>query len=178
MKINHLKTKLCTGILALIFIAGIETLYAQPGSDEAHGKMDKKEKCEMAPEAGICHNIPNLTEEQQQKITKLQTGMMKEMQGIHDQLAEKHAHLKTLSHAEKPDQNAINKTIDEISDLQAQMMKKRFSHRQEIRNILTNEQKVVFDTKPFEKNGCCKSDKRHHKKMKECSMMDQPPMNE
>ncbi len=178
MKINHLKTKLCTGILALIFIAGIETLYAQPGSDEAHGKMDKKEKCEMAPEAGMCHNIPNLTEEQQQKITKLQTGMMKEMQGIHDQLAEKHAHLKTLSHAEKPDQNAINKTIDEISDLQAQMMKKRFSHRQEIRNILTDEQKVVFDTNPFEKNGCCKSGKRHHKKMKECSMMDQPPMNE
>ena len=41
--------------------------------------------------------------------------------------------------------NAINKTIDEISVLKNTMMKKREAHKQEIRKILNDEQRLFFD---------------------------------
>ena len=41
---------------------------------------------------------------------------------------------------------AINANIDEITKLQNQMMKKAAEHRQQVRNLLTDEQKLWFDS--------------------------------
>jgi Spy/CpxP family protein refolding chaperone len=62
-------------------------------------------------------------------------------------VAEKKAHLRTLSLVEKPDQTQIDKTIDEMMAIQAQIMKKRSLHQQEIRSLLTEEQRMAFDMK-------------------------------
>jgi hypothetical protein len=55
--------------------------------------------------------------------------------------------------------NAINSTIDEIAALRGQMMKLHMANRQEIRKLLTDKQRVIFDTK-----GHLGFD-GHHKKM-------------
>ncbi len=95
---------------------------------------------------GQC-NLPNISKEQQAKISKLRTAHMKESQKTRNIMGEKRARLQTLQTADKVDMKAVNKTIDEIGVLRTEMHKKRATHRQSVRNLLTDEQKVVFDSK-------------------------------
>ena len=89
--------------------------------------------------------IPDLTDEQKTKIEDLRTAHMKEMQNFRNQMREKRAHLITLQTADKVDMKAVNSTIDEMTALKNQQMKSNAAHRQEVRNLLTDSQKVYFD---------------------------------
>lgn len=97
----------------------------------------------------IIHNhfmgIKNLTNEQMNSIDKLKLSHRKEMLTARNILNEKQAHLKTLSTSDKVDMNSINSTIEEIGALKTDMMKKREAYKQEIRKLLTEEQRVTFD---------------------------------
>lgn len=93
----------------------------------------------------VWQNMPNMTDDQKTKIDALRVTHLKEMTTLRNQIREKQAHLTTLESADKADMNAINKTIDEISDLRNKKMKQRASHRQDVRNILTEEQRAYFD---------------------------------
>ncbi len=92
-------------------------------------------------------NIPNLTEDQQKKIKVLKTAHLKEMMKFKNLLAENNAHLNTLRTADKADMSAINKTIDKMSANKAEMMKKREAHLQSVRQVLTDEQRILFDSR-------------------------------
>jgi len=98
---------------------------------------------------GMRCNIPDLTEAQQKKIAEMRVGQMKDMLMFRNSMAEKKARLNTLRTADKADMNAINKTIDEMGAIKTQMMKKREAHRQAVRQILTDEQRVIFDSRPM-----------------------------
>lgn len=91
------------------------------------------------------HRIPNLTDAQQKKIDALMVKHLKEVTPLQNELFEKKARLNTLESADKPDMNAINKTIDEIAALKAQIMKKRVAHRTEVAAQLTDEQRVYLN---------------------------------
>ncbi len=93
----------------------------------------------------FCNNIPNLTADQQTKIDELRITHLKEMQNSRNQLAEKQARLQTLRTADKADMNTLNKTIDEIGVIRTSMQKNREEHLQDVRNLLTDDQKVYFD---------------------------------
>ena len=99
----------------------------------------------MNPDSLQSCNIPNLTPDQQKKIYDLRVAHIKAVTPLRNQLAEKYAHLKTLESAEKPDLNAINKTIDEIVSIKGQLMKSRAAHRADVSALLTDEQKVFFN---------------------------------
>jgi Spy/CpxP family protein refolding chaperone len=90
--------------------------------------------------------IPNLTPDQKTKIKSLKVKFIKEVTPLKNEIAEKRAHLKTLGSVDKPDINAINKTIDELSMLTSRMMKQAASHRIEVSSLLTDEQKVFFNS--------------------------------
>jgi Spy/CpxP family protein refolding chaperone len=90
--------------------------------------------------------IPNLTADQKIKIESLRVKHIKEVTPFRNEFAEKKAHLKTLESTEKPDKDAINKTIDEMTSLQSKIMKLRVNHRIEVSSILTDEQKVFFNS--------------------------------
>jgi|YNPMSStandDraft_2_1061718.scaffolds.fasta_scaffold22507_2 Spy/CpxP family protein refolding chaperone len=113
----------------------------------------KSAKTDDPVEKALCckgksyYNIPDLTDEQKKKIEELEIAHLKEVNLIKAQLKEKHAHLNTLQLAEKPNNSEINKTIDEITSLKNEMMKKHETNRQNIRALLTDKQKVIFDTK-------------------------------
>ena len=91
----------------------------------------------------FCNNIPNITADQQTKITNLRTAHWKQRQTNQNQLAVKSTNLQTLRST--GDINALNKTIDEMSVIRTNMQKNREKHFQDVRNILNADQRVYFD---------------------------------
>lgn len=127
------------GLLVLMISALITTLssntFAQRGPNDSRRDSTRFERC-----------IPNLTADQKTKIESLRVKHLKEVTPLKNELAEKRAHLKTLESVEKPDKDAINKTIDEITSLHGKIMKMGASHRLEVSSNLTDEQKVYFNS--------------------------------
>jgi len=87
----------------------------------------------------------NFTEDQQKQMQELRFKLQKENLQISNELNEKRAQLKTLQQVDKPNMKSINAKIDEISALQNKKMKLMAEHRNNVRNLLTDEQKVQFD---------------------------------
>ncbi len=96
----------------------------------------------------VCPNIPNLTEEQQQQITELRTGHLKEMQSMRDKIDVNRVQWRALMRGDRADMDAINANIDERTELRNQMEKMQATHHQAIRSVLTEEQRVWFDSVP------------------------------
>ncbi len=90
--------------------------------------------------------IPDLSSDQQSQIKTLRIKAQKEALSLRNELKEKRAHLQSLSTSDKANQKEIDNEIDKISEIQAKLMKIRAKLRQDIRNILTEEQRVYFDT--------------------------------
>ncbi len=90
--------------------------------------------------------IPNLTDEQIQQIRDIRTSGQKAALPVKNQLREKRAKLITLTSADKYDAKAVNAVVDDISKLEKTMMLFQIEHRQQIRSVLTEEQRVIFDS--------------------------------
>lgn len=102
-------------------------------------------------EKGMQHRIPNLTPDQETKLNDLRTKHLKEITPLRNELQEKRARLNTLQSSEKPDLAAINKLIDEMGTLKTNLMKKQAAHRNEVSQILTDEQRVHFNARQGKK---------------------------
>jgi Spy/CpxP family protein refolding chaperone len=140
MKNTILKT---TGI-AIIFalISGL-SLSAQTETGQGKGQGQGQK---IGQEQGeFCHSL-NLTEEQKTQIKTIKEPNMQKHQAVKLDLEEKHIQLKKLETAEKADIKAINAKIDEISAIKTQLMKDAAAVKQEIRALLTPEQRIKFDT--------------------------------
>ena len=141
MEDSIMRTKLLI-TLVLVFALSICTSFAQPLDNDMGMKRYK---------AGLM-NIPDLTEDQLLTIQKLRLEHQKEMLPITSKLQSKRLELRTMM-LEESDQININKKIDEIGEIRNDLMKKRMTHRVKIRNLLTDKQKLHFDTMGFEKHG-------------------------
>ena len=119
-------------ILFFLFIG----LVSMANSRKHHGDSGRVHKRE----------IPDLTSDQKSKIKALRIGLQKDMLTLKNQLGEKRAKLQTLETSEKVDISVINTQIDEIQSLEAKIKKLKAAQRQEIRKLLTIEQRVHFDT--------------------------------
>ena len=111
-------------------------------SKEEHPRAECKRECgrnEME------YEHLKLTDEQKAKLKDLKIAHQKETLKLRNKMGELHAHLRTLSTAEVADMKAINATIDEITQTQNQMMKSREGFKQQIRAMLTEEQRLQFD---------------------------------
>ncbi len=132
MKTTNLKTTVL--LIACLLFIGTTQIKAQKGQ-----MKDNK------TQGWVC-NIPDLTDEQQKKIDDLRVEHQKKMLNNHNQMMEKRAKLNTLRTADKTDMNTINKLIDEMGVLHTQMMKDKEAHRQAVRELLNNKQRVFFDS--------------------------------
>jgi Spy/CpxP family protein refolding chaperone len=86
-----------------------------------------------------------LTDDQQKQIADLKLKHQKETLQLNNEINEKTAQLKTLQQIDKPNLKDINSKIDEISALQNKKMKAMAAHRNSVRSLLTEEQRVQFD---------------------------------
>ncbi|GAA4828440.1 Spy/CpxP family protein refolding chaperone [Algivirga pacifica] len=108
------------------------------------------------PEMGMMHRLdklPDITEAQKESIKEIVMKAQKEALPLKNQMGEQKARLQTLSTEDKADMKAINKTIDKLADLKAQTMKIRAAARQDIRQVLNDEQRLIFDTHMQHRNG-------------------------
>ncbi len=121
-----------TIIMIAVFTSLSVLTYAQPFR---HGGGNGEGGCQML----------DLTEEQESKIEVLKTAQMQEMTSSHNQIKLKEAELTILQTAKTVDMKAVEAKIREIGDIKVGMQVKRATMQNEVRNILTEEQRVKFD---------------------------------
>jgi Spy/CpxP family protein refolding chaperone len=91
-------------------------------------------------------NIPDLSDEQKEKIKGMMVESRKKIQPIENELGEKGAKLHTLSTSESPERKALESLTKEIGSLQTEILLIRTLHKQDVRSILNEEQRLVFDS--------------------------------
>jgi len=131
--------------VAVLMITGTNT-FAQRGrnySDQGRGFNRNQ----------ICERIPDLTEDQQTKIEALRLEQMKDRTGFRNQMNELRAKKQTLMTSDNADMKEINSVIDQMTGIHNKMMKASAQHRQDVRNLLTDDQKVYFDAMPMRGRG-------------------------
>jgi len=96
--------------------------------------------------------IPDLTDQQKTDIKAIHTAAQQDILPLRNKLNEQQASLQSLQTANSPDMKAINKTIDEISATEAQIGKRRAEAHQDVRKLLTDDQRVALDSQ-FQRRG-------------------------
>lgn len=133
----------------VIFLAlfGLTALtFAQQGNQKNNDQRMEKMR-EIRQNRNMQLGIPDLSDQQKEQIQDIRLNTRKEMMPLQNRMREKAARLKTLRTAEKADMNAINSVVDEMSSLRAEIMKVRLASEQEIRSLLTDDQRVIFDSR-------------------------------
>lgn len=131
------KTNLFLMFFAAIFLIGTQGF--------SQSKADCKGKHHSGKE-GLENKIPDLTDQQKKDIEKIGLDMKKKSLPITNELREKRAHLNTLKTTEPIDQKAIDKEIEAIGKLRTDLAKLKEGTRIKVRNVLTDEQKIIFDS--------------------------------
>ena len=133
-------------ILSMILISA--SVFSQGRSDRNEKRHDfKRERSENFIRGQEPH-IPDLTDNQKESIKSIKLEGMKEIQPLENKIGEKEARLKTLTTEEVINYKEIDATINDIYSLKADIVKKQIRSRQKIKELLTEEQKVIFDKMP------------------------------
>lgn len=135
-----------TTFLFLILSGVVGSLSAQPQNRRNMQPQQNRQIAQNERAQGQQMRLPNLTEEQKEQIKAIRLNGQKEALPLRNELMEKKARLRTLTTSEDYNEKSVNNTIDDISELEASLMKLRQNHRQEVREILTEEQRIVFDS--------------------------------
>lgn len=139
-KFNRLSAIVLTGLF--LFIAA--NSMAQRGQGFRGRSMNRLDGPRFNRQ---CQMLPDLTDEQQEQIKDLRVDQMEQMTRYRNNLMEKRATLRKLQTQDNPDMDAINNTIEEMGEMRTEMNKARAEHHQEIRELLTEEQRAIFDAR-------------------------------
>jgi Spy/CpxP family protein refolding chaperone len=93
---------------------------------------------------GYCLNNLNLSTEQKDAITKLQTQHQNEMIDFRSQIDKINLQIQNERMKLNPDGNKIKNLITQRNEIKTKMDLARESHRQSVYNLLTDEQKQNF----------------------------------
>lgn len=147
MKTQNLKYFVLV-VSLLLSTASLNLMAQNEQSDESGKQRGKHWRSHRGGPDGQSRilNIPGLTDQQKTAIEKIRVQTQKEALPIRNEMREKRARLNTLGTADKADMNEINKVVGEIGDLQTQLMKNREMAKQQIRELLNDEQRLFFDT--------------------------------
>lgn len=126
-------------IVLLLVSGGFYWVSAQPGRGQFRG--------EGRPMNASRIEKIKLTDDQQKQMTELKAKFQEETLNIKNLVREKMAHIKTLLDMENRDVKDLDKTIDELSALKGELMKKGIVHRDEVKKILTPEQMKIWEFK-------------------------------
>jgi len=97
-------------------------------------------------------NALGLSEEQQAQMKSLKLEHKKVTQNLREEMQELRLKQKHLLNDEKPNKKDIFSNIDRILSIQNQLAKERVTSQKEIRNILDEDQLVLFLSKPHKMN--------------------------
>lgn len=89
----------------------------------------------------------NLTEQQKEQIKTLKLEHYKTMKPFKAEMGELKARKKNLMSQDVVDVKAVNKVIDQQTDLMSKMQKNQVTHTLAFREILTDEQQMLLEQK-------------------------------
>lgn len=144
MKTKQIKSIVFIALFAVIFSGNAIAQRGMGRNGNGNGQGQFQPRSEFRGEFRN-HRIPNLSDEQETKLDELRVKHLKEVQGFKSKLDILGAELRALEIAEKADMKSIHAKIDEMGALRIKMQKMNAQHRQEVRSLLTDEQKVFFD---------------------------------
>ncbi len=149
LKKMNMKTKNLNLLMA--FALGVSLMFATSATyaqcqhqKQAEQQQGQQQVTPNNTKPGCC-GIKDLTPDQEKQMKSLKQKMVKEVLPLKNQVAEKKAHLNTISTGDNVDMTAVNKTIDELYALKAEIAKKQNQFKQDVRKLLNDEQKVMFD---------------------------------
>ena len=143
MKTNKMKTSKLVMLLFVMIFTGM-SINSMAQRDLMRLQNFQKGQRMNQQNEWMCP-IPDLTEDQQAKIKTIRLKNQKEMTKKRNLMREKRVHLITLQSEDNLNMKEINNIIDQIADMRAEMMKSRIANHQEVRNLLTDDQKMFFD---------------------------------
>lgn len=137
-------------ITALLFTFTISAVGQQRFKNPDRDRGERVERFQQKRNAqGLKHQrvmaMLNLSDEQKEQIREIHLNGQKEMLPLKTQLQEAHAKLRTLTVADEYDEAEIQEVIGTISELNKTMLTTRVEHRQQIRELLDDDQRVKFD---------------------------------
>jgi Spy/CpxP family protein refolding chaperone len=94
-----------------------------------------------------CLNMEGLTEDQKAALRKLHVARMEKSIQHRSQMEVLQARKRSAMIMKDTNINEVNKIIDEMGALSTAWMKEAVAHREEIRKLLTDEQRVLFDSR-------------------------------
>lgn len=124
-------------------------LFFAPLSILLTAQSPKTSQGDMPPPPHPRYHLPDLTNEQKEAIKKREVSFLKGLVEKQNQIRAKEAKLKALTTAESPNMSAIHTMIDEIGKIKADIAKNRIQTDMDIRKLLNEEQRLVFDTRPM-----------------------------
>jgi Spy/CpxP family protein refolding chaperone len=141
-----MKTRILSFLIVASFFISTD-LIAQPNKEQKQRGPDSnnKEMMKKRSEKNRSEFKNFFTEEQKEQMKELRLETAKKIKPLKNELGELVAHQRSITTADKADLNAINKNIDKMSDLKADMAKIMAAQHQQIRSLLTEEQLVKFD---------------------------------
>lgn len=139
-----MKTLKNTAITAL-FLVMASALIAQPGYGRKAQNFDGERRMQKC-------RIPDLTEEQEEQIRELRTAYIADMDEYRSDMRILREEYHDLTSGQDYDEKAASEKIDETTALKNKMMKQNLEHRNEVRSMLSDEQKVFFDRHHFGRN--------------------------
>lgn len=146
MKNLNLKSLGALFLVFTLFTINIEAQERAKRQRRQNGpRFEQEQRQQREPREPRGPKIPNLTEEQQEQIKAFRLDHAKTTLPIRNQVNELEAKLKTLTSADELNKNEVGRVIDNLSDLKAELMKQRVAHMEDVKSVLTEEQKVVLN---------------------------------
>jgi Spy/CpxP family protein refolding chaperone len=124
---------------------GHKRMYRKGECTSCQGKGNFRAQHKGYRANGKC--VMNLTEKQQEAFKNLRLEKLKTVNPLKNKLNELRATKHSLMSAEKINNREINKVIDNMSDIKEKIAKANIRQRVEMRKLLTEEQKMIFDKK-------------------------------
>lgn len=145
MENRKLRMNVAAVITALLLASTIS--YAQYGRHDGGGRHGNGygrgyENHSMNPPR---HEQLDLTDEQKGKIDEVKLASAKKLTQSQNKINELEAQLNTTITQDKVDKSKMNVLIEEIGKLRTEIRKERMDDHLEIRELLTDKQKVIFD---------------------------------
>jgi len=139
--------------MILVFAAlMVAQLFAQPGQGMRKGQGMPEMRGVDGPGPRMIE-VLDLTVDQQKQMKDLKLKHDKEMIPLRADRLKATEELRLLKAQDKPNLKAINNKIDEVVALKAKIMKARARHQVEVKNILTEEQRLKWEERQMHRKG-------------------------
>ena len=140
--------------LVILFISDFSYSQVQRGNKlQRRGMVDRdqlRERLEQRRESmqngeSDPKRILNLTDDQRKSFREINLNHLSVTKPLKKEMMKKKLEMQLEKMEDKIDVSTVNKLIDEISDLEAEMRKSEFSRNLEIRSLLDDEQQIRLD---------------------------------